>query len=144
MIVGGTITPTGFFIYGWTAQAKIHWIVPIIGVTIIAFGFLLFFTPMSSYLVDAFETQAASALAANTVVRSIFGTVLPLAGRSMYSTLGIGWGNSLLGFTTPAFAAPAPCPGPIVVCIYGENSAQDSLSRTEFTINWEQWRVTGN
>jgi hypothetical protein len=110
--------------------------VPIIGLTIIAFSLLLVFTPMSSYLVNAFETQAASALVANTL-RSILSAVFPLAGRGMYSTLEIGWGNSLLGFI-----ALALCPGPIVVYIYmGENSGQGSLSRTEFTINWERRRV---
>jgi hypothetical protein len=86
--------------------------VPIIGLTIIAFSLLLVFTPMSSYLVNAFETQAASALVANTL-RSILSAVFPLAGRGMYSTLEIGWGNSLLGFI-----ALALCPGPIVVYIY--------------------------
>lgn len=54
-------------------------------------------TPLR-YLVDAFTAYAASALAANTVVRSIAGAVLPLCGLKMYSVLGIGWGNSLLGF----------------------------------------------
>lgn len=35
---------------------------------------------LQMYLVDAFNIYAASALAAITVVRSIFGAVLPLAG----------------------------------------------------------------
>lgn len=50
------------------------------------------------YLVDSFTVYAASALAANTVLRSIAGAVLPLAGIPMYDKLGMGWGNSLLGF----------------------------------------------
>lgn len=41
---------------------------------------------------------AASAIAANTELRSLVGAMLPLAGTPMYSTLGLGWGNSLLGF----------------------------------------------
>lgn len=49
-------------------------------------------------LVDTFTIYAASALASNTVVRSIFGAVLPLCGLKMYGALGYGWGNSLLGF----------------------------------------------
>lgn len=61
----------------------------------------------SRYLVDAFTIYAASALAANTVVRSIAGAVLPLAGLSMYEALGIGWGNSLLGFIALALL-PVP------------------------------------
>jgi len=49
-------------------------------------------------MVDAFTVYAASALAANTVIRSILGVVLPLAGEDMYKVLGLGWGNSLLAF----------------------------------------------
>lgn len=41
---------------------------------------------------------AASAIAANTELRSLVGAVLPLAGTPMYNRLGLGWGNSLLGF----------------------------------------------
>lgn len=59
------------------------------------------------YLVDAFTIFAASSLAANTVVRSVAGAVLPLAGLSMYDALGLGWGNSLLGFIALALA-PLP------------------------------------
>ncbi len=67
------------------------------------------------YLVDAFSIYAASALAANTVVRSIAGAILPLAGLSMYSALGAGWGNSLLGFI-----ALAMIPIPFLIQRYGE------------------------
>lgn len=41
---------------------------------------------------------AASAIAANTELRSLVGAFLPLAGTPMYDSLGLGWGNSLLGF----------------------------------------------
>jgi hypothetical protein len=54
--------------------------------------------PVGTYLVDAFTKYAASAMAANTVLRSLGGALLPLAGRRMYAALGYGWGNSLLGF----------------------------------------------
>ena len=33
--IGAVILPAGFFIYGWTAQFHVHWIVPIIGTAII-------------------------------------------------------------------------------------------------------------
>lgn len=41
---------------------------------------------------------AASAMAANTELRSLVGALLPLAGSPLYGNLGLGWGNSLLGF----------------------------------------------
>jgi hypothetical protein len=57
---------------------------------------------VQTYLVDAFTIYAASAMAANTIVRSIFGGILPLSGLKMYEALGYGWGNSLLGFVALA------------------------------------------
>jgi hypothetical protein len=59
---------------------------------------------IQTYLVDTFTVYAASAMAANTIVRSIFGGVLPLSGLRMYDALGYGWGNSLLGFAALALA----------------------------------------
>ena len=57
---------------------------------------------ISTYLVDAYEIYAASAMAASTVFRSIIGAVLPLAGRSMFQHLGVGWGSSVLAFISLA------------------------------------------
>ena len=73
------------------------------------------FMCISTYLVDAFSVYAASALAANTVIRSIMGAVLPLAGQPMYLRLGLGWGNTLL-----AFVAFALLPVPVVLVRWGE------------------------
>ena len=67
------------------------------------------------YLVDAYGIYSASALAANTVIRSIAGAVLPLCGLRMYDALGMGWGNSLLGFI-----AVAMLPIPFLIIRYGE------------------------
>ena len=59
------------------------------------------------YLVDAFVRYAASATAANTVLRSLLGGLLPLCGLKMYKALGLGWGNSLVGFLALALV-PVP------------------------------------
>ena len=53
---------------------------------------------IQTYLVDAFTLYAASAIAAVTVLRSLVGAFLPMAGPALYQKLGLGWGNSLLGF----------------------------------------------
>lgn len=70
---------------------------------------------MQLYLIDAFTLYSASALAANTVMRSIFGSVLPLAAIPMFDKLGVGWGNSLLGFVAIIFL-----PAPWLALRYGE------------------------
>ncbi|EGS20323.1 uncharacterized protein CTHT_0021490 [Thermochaetoides thermophila DSM 1495] len=90
--------PMTFFWYGWSAHYKTHWIVPIIGLFPYSFGGIGIFMPLTTYLVDCYPMYAASAIAANTVIRSLAGMLLPLAGPKMYETLGLGWGNSLLGF----------------------------------------------
>jgi len=114
MPVGAIAYPIGFFIYGWTAQNHVHWIVPILSHVIIGFGNVVIFMSLSMALVDTFTIYAASALAANTVARSILGAVLPLAGLPMYEALGLGWGNSLLGFI-----AVAMIPIPFLIIRYG-------------------------
>ncbi|KAF2280683.1 MFS general substrate transporter [Westerdykella ornata] len=112
---GGVALPIGIFIYGWTAYYKVHWIVPIIGTAFVGLGNLTSMMTIQTYLVDAFTIHAASAIAANTVLRSVFGAVLPLCGLSMYDSLGLGWGNSLLGFI-----ALALIPVPVLFRMYGE------------------------
>jgi hypothetical protein len=70
---------------------------------------------IQTYLVDAYENYSASALAASTILRSLMGAVIPLAGRGMYAKMGLGWGNSLLAFITLAML-----PLPWMFYRYGE------------------------
>ncbi|KAF2810286.1 MFS general substrate transporter [Mytilinidion resinicola] len=114
-VPGGICLPVGLFIYGWGTDKHVHWIVPLIGTSFVGIGMLSNFLTIQTYLVDAFTLHAASAMAANTVIRSIFGAILPLAGLSMYNKLGLGWGNSLLGFV-----ALGLIPVPVIFKIYGE------------------------
>ncbi|UNI24815.1 hypothetical protein JDV02_010535 [Purpureocillium takamizusanense] len=113
--IGAFLLPAGLFIYGWTAEHHVHWIAPIIGTAVIGVGNLVIFMSLQMYLVDSFTLYAASALAANAVVRSVAGAVLPLAGLPMYDRLGLGWGNSLLGFI-----AMLMLPAPWLFIRYGE------------------------
>ena len=100
--------PVGIFWYGWAAEGQTHWIVPIIGTSFFGFGFLWVIMPTQLYMVDAFGPEAAaSALAANVILRLLFAAFIPLAGPSLYADLGLGWGNSVLGFIGVAFL-PVP------------------------------------
>ena len=148
MFPGTFLVPAGLFIYGWTAYYKTHWIVPIFGTSLLGVGMLIAFvsTPksilapefsctnnitlkmtVSTYLVDAFTIYAASAMAANTVFRSLTGALLPLAGPKMYQALGLGWGNSVLGFIAVAFA-----PLPLLFYLYGERIRTSKRFQVEF------------
>lgn len=115
MVIGALFLPPGLFIYGWTAKKGVPWIVPIIGTALIGFGQMVTLIPIQTYLVDAFTIRAASAVAAGGVFRSIAGCVFPLAGPPLYTALGQGWGNSLLGFIALTFI-----PVPILLSRYGQ------------------------
>ncbi|RJE21054.1 resistance protein [Aspergillus sclerotialis] len=90
LLVGTSLVPIGLFWYGWSANALTHWIVPIIGTGFVGIGILYVFLPIQMYLIDAYTIYTASAIAANTVVRSIFGATIPLAGNALYDRLGLG------------------------------------------------------
>jgi len=110
----GILVPISFFWYGWATDKHVHWVVPIIGLLPFGVGIMGIFGPIQTYLIDVFPTFAASAVAALTVLRCLFGALLPLAGPVMYERLGLGWGNSLLGFI-----AMALIPVPLLIYKFG-------------------------
>jgi MFS family permease len=101
------LLPISFFWYGWSSDQAVHWAVPILGLALFGIGFEGIWLPTQIYIVDAYSRYAASALAASSVMRSIVAAFLPLAGPAMYERLGVGWGNSVLGFLSLAMV-PIP------------------------------------
>lgn len=98
MMILGWLMPAGIFIFGWTSYMKIHWIVPCIGIMMIGCGFITIFQGCLNYLVDSYPRYAASAIAANTFLRSVFAAVFPLFAKQLFVNLGVHWGSSLVGF----------------------------------------------
>ncbi|TVY82541.1 Efflux pump radE [Lachnellula suecica] len=127
MIPASFFVPAGLLLYGWTAKYGVFWIVPIIGTGLVGTGLIGSFMPISTYLIDAFTIHSASALAANTILRSLFGCFLPLAGPPLYEKLGLGWGNSLL-----AFIAMAMIPIPVMFWRYGESIRTNQRFKINF------------
>jgi hypothetical protein len=70
---------------------------------------------IQSYIVDSFTAYAASALAANSLIRSIAGGLVPLGGLKMYHEMGLGWGNTLLAFLSLLLGL-----APVIFYKYGE------------------------
>ncbi|KAL2811963.1 major facilitator superfamily domain-containing protein [Aspergillus granulosus] len=103
LVFWACLLPVSFFWYGWTADKQVHWIVPIIGMVPFGLAMMGVWMPIQIYTIDCYPAYAASANAALTASRSMVGALLPLAGPKMFETLGLGWGNSLLGFVAVAF-----------------------------------------
>ncbi|KAI3326981.1 MFS general substrate transporter [Xylariaceae sp. AK1471] len=94
----GIFLPVTLFWYGWSAFYAVHWASTLLSLIPYGFGIMGLFLPITTYLVDSYPMYAASAIAANIILRSTVGALLPLAGPPLYDSLGLGWGNSLLGF----------------------------------------------
>lgn len=99
--------PVGEIVFSWTCTPNVHWIAPILAGVPFGAGNAAVFIYASNYLVHSYDIYAASALAGNAVLRSIMGATLPLAGPSMYETLGPHWAGTLLGLLE-AICIPIP------------------------------------
>ncbi|APA10204.1 hypothetical protein sscle_06g049740 [Sclerotinia sclerotiorum 1980 UF-70] len=113
-IVGSICLPIGLFWFAWTNSPSIHWSVSIIAAAPFGFGMVLVFLSIMNYLIDSYILYAASVLAANSVLRSLFGAAFPLFTTYMFNNLGIHWASSI-----PAFLALACLPFPFLFYKYG-------------------------
>jgi hypothetical protein len=114
MMIGSVFFASGLFIFGWTSPSHVFWFAPCIGLFCMGFGFFTIFQAALNYLIDTFQKFSASAVAANTFLRSIFAAVFPLFVNPMFHNLGIPWASSILGFFAVALV-----PIPYLFYIYG-------------------------
>ncbi|GAA6051066.1 hypothetical protein NBRC10513_000936 [Rhodotorula toruloides] len=95
-MIGAVFVPVSLLIFGWTARADVHWIWPTIGAGIYLPGVYYSFQSILMYVSMSYPKYAASNLAGNDFLRSVFASVFPLFGARYYKVLGIGGGCSLL------------------------------------------------
>ncbi|KAF2742852.1 MFS general substrate transporter [Sporormia fimetaria CBS 119925] len=115
MMVGGPLFSAGQFLMGWTSGPDYHWICPCIGLLMLGTGFFMIFQAALNYLVDTFTQYSASAVGANTFLRSCFGAAFPLVVGPLYRNLGVGPASCITG----GFAA-LMVPVPFVFFVYGK------------------------
>ncbi|KAK8043222.1 hypothetical protein PG994_013705 [Apiospora phragmitis] len=114
MMLGSVLFASSLFLTGWTATPGYHWIVPVVGLYLAGTGFNTIFQAALNYLVDTFQAYAASAVAANTFLRSCFAAAFPLVVSPLYHNIGVGPGQSIFaGF------ACLLVPVPFVFYAYG-------------------------
>ncbi|KAJ5895001.1 hypothetical protein N7495_006692 [Penicillium taxi] len=111
---GGIAIPIGLFWFAWTNYTSIPWIVCVLATAPFGFGMVFVFLGIMNYLIDAYTIYAASVLAANSIIRSLFGAVFPLFTTYMYRNLGIHWASCI-----PAFLALICVPFPFIFYKYG-------------------------
>jgi len=85
-MAGGISFAAGLFYFGWTAyKSSLHWMVPTSAGVLLGFGIFTVFLQLLNYILDSYLTLAASAMAANTFLRSLFGAIFPLFATQMYN-----------------------------------------------------------
>ncbi|EED19666.1 MFS multidrug transporter, putative [Talaromyces stipitatus ATCC 10500] len=119
-IPGAASFSAALFWFGWSGYKRsVHWMVPTASGLFSGFGLLAMFVPSISYLILARPQRAASAVAAHTFIRSLFGATFPLFATYMYENLGIEWASTLLGCL-----AALMIPIPVLLYIYGAKIRQ--------------------
>ena len=116
---GSVFFAGGCFILGWTSAPHISIAWPLIGTLMLGVGFFTILQAALNYLVDTFRVYSASAIAANTFLRSCFAIAFPLFVGPMYARLGVGWATSVFGFF-----ATALIPIPFLFYRYGASLRQ--------------------
>ncbi|KAH6998472.1 major facilitator superfamily transporter [Ilyonectria sp. MPI-CAGE-AT-0026] len=114
----------GLFWLGWSVWESVPPVVAMLGSGFFfCAGIQLLFMGMINYLTDVFRQSSASAHAAASWTRSTGAILLPLAAQPMYSSLGLHWAPSLLGFLALVMGVI-----PFVFIRYGDRLARSSKS----------------
>jgi DHA1 family multidrug resistance protein-like MFS transporter len=128
-IIGGMAFAAGLFWFGWTGYTgNIHWIVPTVSGILTGFGLLCIFLQCLNYIIDTYLVFAASALAANSILRSIAGAGFPLFAPYMFNAIGVNWTGTLLGCM-----AALLMPIPLLFYLYGHRIRSKSRFAAEYT-----------
>lgn len=121
MMVSCWLIPIGLFIFAWSSYPHLTWFGPAFGGWPVGFGFIFLYNSANNYLVDSYQHQAASALAAKTCLRSFWGAASVLFTTQMYARLGYQWAGSVL-----AFIALACCAIPYLFYFFGADIRKKS------------------
>ncbi|KAF1810830.1 MFS general substrate transporter [Eremomyces bilateralis CBS 781.70] len=98
MMLSCWFIPIGLFIFAWTSYPRLTWVGPCLAGLPVGFGFIFLYNSANNYLVDSYTHQAASAMAAKTLIRSFCGAAVVLFTNQMYAGMGYQWATTLLAF----------------------------------------------
>ncbi|KAG6851213.1 hypothetical protein H0H93_015223 [Arthromyces matolae] len=77
-LIAGPLFALSFFWFAWSSFPSISFWAPMLSGGLMGFAICWIFLGLFNYIVDAYLAVAASAMASNTVIRSLFGFAFPL------------------------------------------------------------------
>ncbi|KAF1990129.1 MFS general substrate transporter [Aulographum hederae CBS 113979] len=96
-ILGSFLLPIGLFMFAWTSDSNIHWVVPLIAVGIFTMGHFLTMMAIFIYIPFSYPRYAASLFAGNSIWRSGIAGGSVVFARPLFVNLGVHRGVTLLG-----------------------------------------------
>ncbi len=111
---GAPAIPISLFWMGWTTYPSISYWSPLVSSVLFGYGILCVFISSYQYIIDSYESFAASALASVTLIRYVAAGGMVEVGIPFYSNMGVHWTLTILG------AISALCvPVPYLFYVYG-------------------------
>lgn len=134
-MVAAFLLPIGVFMWAWTANASVPWIVPLIALTIFMTGAYIVYFVVFLYLADCYGMYASSAVAGQSLFRNILATVFPLFTTQMFDKMTYKYANTMFGCI-----ASLMVPIPFVLFFYGSEIRRRSPFSRQ-TLEAEQKRI---
>ena len=113
-MIGAPFLTISLFWFAWTSFSSVSCWSPLVAGGMFGAGLFFIFLSLMTYITEVYLLNAASAQAANMVVRSAFGAGFPMFGEPMYHNLNPRWATTVL-----AFIALAMVPIPFALYKFG-------------------------
>ena len=120
-MIGAPAIPISLLWMAWTAYPSISYWSPMIASVLFGFGIFLVFISSNQYIIDTYESHAASALAGITSLRYAAAGGMTVVGIPMYQNLGVHWAVTVLGCISALMV-----PVPYLFYMYGTNIREKS------------------
>ncbi len=117
MLGGSFAIPISIFWMAWTTSPSISLWSPLAASVLFGYGILCVFITCYQYIIDAYETYAASALASITLIRYFAAGGMTIAGIPFYKNEGVAYTLTILACLSCLLV-----PVPYVFYRYGEFS----------------------
>lgn len=104
---GAPAIPISMLWMGWTAYSKISFWSPLGASVLFGYGILTIFISSYQYIIDGYESYAASALASVTFIRYVAAGGMVEVAIPFYKNLGVHWTLTILGAIS-ALMVPVP------------------------------------
>ncbi|KAL1310517.1 hypothetical protein AAFC00_000802 [Neodothiora populina] len=98
--LGALMYPAALLWYGWSAQAGVLWICPMIANFFFGVGTMLVFGIVTTMLTEFMPDRASHGIALNNFIRNIFACVGSLVAEPIIKAIGNGWLFTILGCWT--------------------------------------------